>query len=396
MRVVETSIMTSWKADRLEQLPPYLFVAIDRKKRAAAAAGKDVIDLGIGDPDQPTPAFVVESMSRAIRDPKNHRYPSGAGGVEFREACASFFERRYGIRLDVDTQITALIGSKEGIGHLPLAIVNPGERVLIPDPGYPVYTSATIFAGGVPQVMPLSADRGWLPDLEAIDSETAQASKIMFLNYPNNPTAASAPLSFFQRAVEFAQEHGILIAHDAAYGEVFFETKPPSILEVRGAERCAIEFHSLSKTFCMTGWRIGFAVGNPEAIAALAKVKDNLDSGPFGAIQQAAAEALRHSDHVDVRATVDEYRERRDVAVRGLLAMGLAVDKPEASFYVWVRCPDGHTSMDFATRLLEEAAVVVIPGVGFGPWGEGYFRIALTVDSRRIAEAMERIARVSW
>jgi LL-diaminopimelate aminotransferase len=385
--------MSQWRANRLGQLPPYLFVDIDRKKREAIAAGKDVINLGIGDPDTPTHDFIVERMGREIQHGANHRYPLGTGMPEYIDACVQFLKRRFDVAID-RAQIKALIGTKEGIGHLPLAVVNPGETVLIPEPGYPVYTSATVFAGAKSHVMPLAAENGWLPDFDAIPSDVARASKLMFLNYPNNPTGATADLAFFERAVRFAREHDILLAHDAAYTEVFFDSRPPSALQVQGATDCVVELHSLSKSFNMTGWRIGFAAGNADAVAALAEVKDNLDSGQFNAIQLAGAEALVHYDHVSVRAMADLYRERRDAVLDGLAAMGVECDPPQASFYVWAKCPNGYTSLEFCAKVLSEAAVVVIPGNGFGARGEGYFRIALTVDVARMREAMDRMKSV--
>ncbi len=388
--------MTNWRAERLGQLPPYLFVEIDRKKKEAIAAGKDVINLGIGDPDSPTPEFIVERMSREIHDPANHSYPNGAGHPDFLDACVGFFDRRFGVTPDRTSEVTAVIGSKEAIGHLPLAVVNPGETVLVPDPGYPVYTSATIFAGAIPHLMPLRAGNGWLPDLDAIPAEVAAKARLMFLNYPNNPTGAVADVAFFEKAVAFARKHNILIAHDAAYSEVFFEVRPPSILQVDGAADVAVEFHSLSKSFNMTGWRIGFAVGNASVIAALKSVKDNVDSGQFNAIQRTAADALNHFDHVSVRAMIDLYRERRDIVTAALTECAVTVEKPGASFYVWAKCPIGYTSMDFISMVLDEVGVVLIPGNGFGNCGEGYFRIALTVDADRMREAMARIKTVSW
>lgn len=388
--------MTNWRADRLGQLPPYLFVEIDRKKKEAIAAGKDVINLGIGDPDSPTPDFIVERMAKEIRQSDNHRYPNGGGHPDFLDACVGYVDRRFGVEINRTSEITAVIGSKEAIGHLPLAVVNPGEVVLIPDPGYPVYTSATIFAGAVPYLMPLRADNNWLPDFDAIPADVADKAKLMFLNYPNNPTGAVADVAFFEKAVAFAKKHNILIAHDAAYSEVFFEVNPPSILQVNGAADCAVEFHSLSKSFNMTGWRIGFAIGNATAIAALKSVKDNVDSGQFNAVQLTAAEAISNFDHVSVRAMIDLYRERRDIVVAALTECAVTVEKPKASFYVWAKCPIGYTSMDFVAMVLEQVGVVMIPGNGFGTCGEGYFRIALTVDADRMREAMERIKTVSW
>jgi LL-diaminopimelate aminotransferase len=335
-------------------------------------------------------------MATAIRDPANHRYSLGAGAAAFRQCAAEFMQKRYGLTLDPNAHVLALIGSKEGIGHLPLAVVNPGERVLVPQPGYPVYAAASLLAGGVPCEMPLLADRGWRPDFDAVPKEVADGTKLMFLNYPNNPTGAVADLDFFGSAVAFARRHDILIAHDAAYGDVYFDQPPPSMLQVEGAIDNVIEFHSLSKTFNMTGWRIAFAVGNPDALAALGKIKDNVDSGPFCAIQQAAIEALNNTDHPSVRKTIYAYRLRRDLVVGALTDMGLRAETPQAGFYIWAGCPNGYTSMEFAAKLLDAAAVVVIPGSGFGAAGEGYFRIALTVDLDRTQEAMDRLRSVKW
>jgi len=389
-------ITLDWQASRLHELPPYLFVEIDRLKQQAVDAGKDVINLGIGDPDMPTPAIVVDALGRFSQNAENHRYPSGKGIGEFRTACASFMKRRFGCQLDPDKQITALIGSKEGIAHLPLAVVDPGQTVLIPEPGYPVYTASAIFAGGKPHVLPLDESDGWLVDFDRIAPAVADAAKLMFLNYPNNPTSGCADRAFFERAIAFAREHHVLIAHDAAYSEIYFESKPPSILEVDGAADHAVEFHSLSKTFNMTGWRIAFAAGNAGAIDALGRVKNNVDSGQFNAIQQAAVVALNDTDRRDVGRTIDSYRQRRDVVIPALRDMGITCDAPRASFYVWAKCPHGASSMVFATTVLEQAGVVVIPGSGFGQCGEGYFRIALTVPANRLREAMDRMKNVHW
>ena len=388
--------MGSYRSERMGLLPPYLFVEIDRRKSEAIEAGRDIIDLGVGDPDQPTPSFIIEAMASAIRDPANHTYALGIGKRGFREAVCGFFQRRYGVEIDTNREILALLGSKEGIGHLPTAVVNPGDVVLVPSPGYPVYTSGTIFAGGTTHVMPLCEDHGWLPVFEDIPADVCRKARLMFLNYPNNPTAACADLEFFERAVSFARKHDILIAQDAAYGELYYEKPPPSILQVEGARDVAIELHSFSKTFNMTGWRVGFAVGNADAIAALAAVKSNLDSGVFGAVQSAAIEAITHTDHVAVRAMIDLYRQRRDVIVDGLRAAGWSVPSPAATFYVWARCPSGNDSMATAARILDEVGVVVIPGVGFGETGEGYVRLALTVDIERSREVVRRIASISF
>ncbi len=382
------------RAERLNQLPPYLFLEIDRKKRAAIAAGRDVIDLGVADPDRPTPSFIIRRMQEAVADPKNHRYPFDEGVPEFRQEAAAWFARRFGVQLDPKTELITLIGSKEGIGHLPIGVVNPGDYVLVPQPGYPVYFSATVFAGGVPYIMDLREENHWLPDLDAIPADVRKRASLMYLNYPNNPTAATAPRAFFEKAVAFAKENDILIAQDMAYSEVYYGEPPMSILQIPGARDVAVEFHSLSKTFNMTGWRLGFVAGNADAVAAVAKVKSNLDSGQFNAIQWAGVEAYRYVDHVEVRAMQDLYRERRDILVEGLQKIGIRVRKPDATFYIWAACPKGIDSMSWVGRLLDEISVVVIPGIGFGKCAEGYFRAALTMDTNRIREAVERMAKL--
>ena len=383
-------------ADRLGRLPAYLFIEIDRKKREAIDAGREVIDFGVGDPDHPTPAFIVERMAEAVRDPTNHHYALGRGSLEYRRAVSEFFEKRYGVRLDPEAEVLALLGSKEGIGHLPLAIVNPGETVLIPEPGYPVYASGTILAGGVCHTMPLREENGWLPVLEDVPPEVRRRAKLMHLNYPNNPTGAVASLAFFEQAVAFARKHDIVIAQDAPYAELFFADPPPSILQVAGANEVCIEFHSFSKTFSMTGWRLAFAVGNPEVLTALAKVKSNLDSGVFGAVQQAGIAALGGLDQPQIKDQMETYRRRRDLLVDGLRSAGWPVTTPQATFYVWAKLPAGCESMWASSRILDEADVVVVPGAGFGPCGEGFVRFAMTVSEERTAQAVERIARLSW
>jgi len=382
------------KTQRLQALPPYLFIEIDKKKRALLQAGKDVINLGVGDPDLPTHKFIIDEMAKAIYDPKNHRYPFDEGVPAYRKAAAAFMQRRFGVSADADTQILTTIGSKDGISHIPLAVINPGDMVLVPQPGYPVYNSGAIFAGGQVHVMPLAAKNHFLPDFEAIPEHIRQQTKLVWLNYPNNPTAASAPLSFYQHVVELAHRYGWIIASDLAYGEVYFEEPPPSILQVPGAMDVAIEFHSLSKSFNMTGWRIGWAVGNSQVLAALAQVKGNMDSGQFNAIQVAGAAALNNYDHPDVKNQMAIYRRRRDVLCDGLIKLGWRMDKPTAGFFCWVPIPAGRSSMEVCSRLLDEAHVVTVPGGGFGPAGEGFLRMALTVDESRLAEAVTRIGRL--
>lgn len=388
--------MSTWQAERLTKLPPYLFVEIDRKKRLAKEQGRDVIDFGIGDPDQPTPDFIVEVLKQAAADPANHTYPMGVGSADFRQAAADYVARRFGVQLDVATEVLALIGSKEGIGHLPTAILNPGQVGLIPEPGYPVYNAGTIFAGGTCHSMPLREENGWLPVLEDIPRDIRANAAVMFLCYPNNPTAACAPISFYEKVVQFAREYNILIAHDLAYGEIYFGDPPPSILQVDGAKDVAIEFHSLSKTFNMTGWRIAFAVGNENALASLAKVKANVDSGPFTAIQTAGVAALQGIDRPEVKEQVAIYKRRRDVLLTGLSEAGWPAASSQATFFAWTKCPASQDSMTVASRILEEADVVVIPGAGFGRYGEGYVRFALTVNEDRTREAVDRIKRMTW
>jgi len=384
------------KAKRIEQLPPYLFAEIDRKKEEMRKRGMDLIDLGIGDPDLPTPEPIIERLNRASRDPKNHHYPSYEGMIEFRTAVARWFERRFGVLLDPQTEVLTLIGSKEGIAHIPLAFVNPGDYVLVPSPGYPVYRVATLFAGGIPYMMPLLKENGFLPKLSEIPGEIAERSKLLFINYPNNPTSAIAERPFFEEVVAFAKKYEVIVCHDAAYSELAFEDyRPLSFLQIEGAKEVGIEFHSLSKTFNMTGWRIGFAVGHPDIISGLGKVKTNIDSGLFQAIQEAGMEALQRYD-TPIPNLIRIYEGRRDVMVKGLREVGLEVEVPKATFYLWIRVPRGYTSAQFATLLMEQAGLVVTPGNGFGEAGEGYFRIALTVDESRLRQAVERLKKVNF
>ena len=382
------------QSDRLKALPPYLFAEIDRKKKAAIAAGRPVINLGVGDPDTPTPRFIIEAMQRAVEDPATHQYALDRGDARFRETIARWFQKRFGVRLDPATEILPAQGSKETLSHLPLAVMDPGDVGLSPDPGYPVYNSSIQFAGGTVVRFPITADRHYLPDLAAFDPKALGRAKIIYLNYPNNPTAAAAPLGFYEEAVAWARKHNILIAQDAAYSEVYFEEPPASILEVPGAKDVALEFHSCSKTFNMTGWRVGWVAGNAEAIASLVQIKSNMDNGVFGAIQRAGAAALEGYDRPEIHALRAMYRRRRDVLIRALETAGLEVNRPEATFYVWTTCPKGLDSTTFAARLLEEADIVATPGIGYGPHGEGYVRFALCVDEALLAEAAERIKRL--
>lgn len=378
-------------ADRLKRLPPYLFAEIDRKKREVRARGVDVIDLGIGDPDLPTPPHIIQALKTAAEDPENHRYPSYEGLPAFRQAVADWYAKRFNVRLDPEQEVLTLVGSKEGTAHMPLAFVNPGDVVLVPDPGYPVYAAGTWFAGGEVHWMPLRRENRFLPDLSAIPGDVARRAKLMYLNYPNNPTAAVATRDFFARVVSFARSHGILVCHDLMYSELKFDGfEPPSILEIEGARDVAVEFHSLSKTYSMTGWRLGFCVGNAKAVGGLGQVKTNVDSGVFQAVQYAGIAALTGSHELaeQYRRT---YQQRRDIVIAGLKALGWDVDVPKGTFFVWAPVPGGLDSRRFATRLLEEVGVVVTPGVGFGPSGEGFYRIALTVPEARLAEAMKRL-----
>lgn len=383
-------------AQRIKELPPYLFAEIDRMRREAAARGMDLIDLGVGDPDLPTPQEIVQRAMAAVADPGNHRYPSYEGMLSFREAAASYMKKRFGVEVNAETEVVSLIGSKEGIAHLPLAFINPGDLALVPSPGYPVYGTATLFAGGESYFMPLLKQNGFLPDLEAVPQEVRNKAKLMFLNYPNNPTAAVADEAFFSEAVKFAQRHGIILCHDAAYAEVYYnEAKPASLLQIPGSKEVAVEFHSLSKTYNMTGWRLGFVCGNRQVVAALGKIKTNIDSGVFQAIQVAGAYALS-ADQSSAARMRQVYQERRDLLVDGLRKAGLKVDPPAATFYLWVPVPEGYTSSSFTAHLLNASGIVSTPGVGFGQAGEGYVRMSLTVATDRIKEAAERIQTCSF
>jgi LL-diaminopimelate aminotransferase len=375
-------------ADRLSSLPPYLFARIDAMKAEKARSGADIIDLGVGDPDLPTPPHVVEALCAAARDPANHHYPSYAGMPAFREAVAGWYNRRFGVELDAASEVLALMGSKDGIAHVPEAFVNPGDVVLAPSPGYPVYRTSTLFAEGALHELPLEAENGFLPDLDAVPADVAKRAKLLFVNYPNNPTAAVAPPSFYDEVVAFAREHEVIVVSDNAYSEIAYGGyRAPSFLETDGAREVGVEMHSLSKTYNMTGWRIGMAVGNAEVLAGLGRVKTNVDSGVFDAVQHAAIAALSGPQDC-VADACRVYEERRDVLVKGLGSLGYDVAAPRATFYVWLPVDD---SMAFAARLLDEAAIVATPGVGFGPHGEGYVRFALTRPVERIEEALSRM-----
>jgi LL-diaminopimelate aminotransferase len=383
-------------ATRIKTLPPYLFAAIDKMKQEAIARGVDIINLGIGDPDLPTPAPIIDALAQAAKNPKHHQYPSYEGLLAFRAAVADWYKRRFHVTLNPADEVLTLIGSKEGIGHVPLAFVDPGDVVLVPSPGYPVYPVGTSFAGGVAHIMPLTKANGFLPNLDAIPKDVAAKAKLMWLNSPNNPTSVVMTKEYFKRVVEFAREHQVIVCHDAAYSEIYYDGKrPSSFLEVEGAKDVGVEFHSLSKTYNMTGWRIGFAVGHKEVLAGLGKVKSNLDSGVFEAVQAAGVTALGLDESVTdgIRKI---YQERRDTLVPGLKMLGLEVDPPAAAFYVWVAVPKGYTSTSFTAHLLEKAGIVTTPGNGFGSPGEGYIRMTLCTSKERLAEAVERIKRAGF
>ena len=380
-------------ASRVEKIPPYLFVEISRKIAAKRAEGIEVISFGIGDPDLATPDHVLDALRETAGDLPNHRYPESDGLPEFRKATADWYQRRFGISLDPDSEVISLIGAKEGIGHAALCFIEPGDIALVPDPGYPVYSVGTWFAGGECHWMPLKEENGWLPDLDAIPEDAARQAKVMWLNYPNNPTGAIADLGYFKEVVDFAKAYDIAVMHDACYTDVTFDGyRHPSFLEVPGAMDVGVEFHSLSKTYNMTGWRLGMAVGNAEMINALLIVKSNLDSGVPQAIQHMGIEALNTSDEwIDERNAV--YQRRRDKVLAALANIGLETDPPKASLYVWARIPEGYTSGEFAEALLDQCDIVVTPGAGYGPSGEGYIRFSLTIDDEQLEEGLDRIAR---
>jgi LL-diaminopimelate aminotransferase len=377
-------------AKRIATLPPYLFAELDRKLAAKREQGVDVISLGVGDPDLPTPPHIVEALQEAVDDPATHRYPSYYGALEFRSTVAAWYGRRFGVAIDPETEVMALIGSKEGIGHIAFAFLDPGDEALIPDPGYPVYGVSTRLAGGTPVSLPMPAQSGFLPDLDA--APVSERTRALWLNFPTNPTAAVADLGMFERSVAFAREHDLLLLHDAAYSEITFDGYvAPSPLQVPGAKDVTLEFGSASKFYNMTGWRIGWVVGSAEAIRALGIVKTNLDSGQFTAIQRAAIAALEGpEEHLDRLRAI--YQGRRDLVIGTLNGLGWSLKSPLGSCYVWVPVPEGHTSISFSDRLLDEAGVFVAPGSGYGDRGEGFVRFSLTVPDDRLTEAMDRLA----
>ncbi|MFN3360693.1 MAG: pyridoxal phosphate-dependent aminotransferase [Pseudanabaenaceae cyanobacterium] len=380
-------------AKRLDKIPPYLFAELDRKRNELTAKGVDIINMGVGDPDKPTPDHVVQAMIKAVQDPRNHNYPPYQGTRAYREAAAAFMARRFGVTgLDPDTQIVSSIGSKEAIHNIFLAFVEPGDYVLIPDPAYPVYRTSTIFAGGEYYTMPLLPENNFLPDLDRIPVEVAQRAKLLWVNYPNNPTGAIASLEFFQELVDFCRRYEILLCHDHAYAEMAYDGyKPPSVLQVPGAIDVAVEFHSCSKSYNMTGWRVGFVAGCTTGIKGLGQVKTNVDSGVFKAIQEAAIVAFETKEE-DLQNLMAVYQRRRDLVVEGLNKLGWQLTPPKATLYVWVPVPQGYTSTEFATLLLEKCGIIVPPGNGYGSAGEGFFRIALTVEDERILTAFDRMA----
>jgi LL-diaminopimelate aminotransferase len=386
--------MSFINAARLEKLPPYLFIEIDRKKKEAIDRGVDIISLGVGDPDLPTPPFIVEALYKAAQDKANHQYPFGSGLLKYREAIARWFLSRFSVKLDPKDQIAAIIGSKEAIGHFPLGILNPGDVCLMPSPGYPVYHAGTLFAGGESYFLPLLEENNFLPDLDAVPAEVLKKSKLLWINSPQNPTTTVADRAFFEKVVAFAKKNNIIVANDAAYSEIYYDGKKPmSLLEVPGAMDVCIEFHSLSKTFNMTGWRIGFAVGNRDLVKVLTTVKENYDSGVFNAIQYAAIAGLEAPPKVtdDIRAI---YQDRRDYFAAGLRELGWKFKMPEAAFYFWVKVPNGMSSAEWCGKLLDEAGVIVTPGNGMGKAGEGYFRMTVTVEKERLKEALERFSKI--
>lgn len=381
-------------AARLQKLPPYLFAQLEKKIADKKAAGIDVISLGIGDPDTPTPETVVRAMQEHVANPNTHQYPSNRGRESFRHGIAAFYATRFGVELDPATEIIPALGAKEAIANINLAFLDPGDVVLASDPGYPVYTNGPIIAGAEPVSMPLVPELGFQPDLNAIPTDVAERAKLLYVNYPNNPTGAVIEDDFFTRLVAFAQKHDILVVHDNAYSEITFDGyRAPSFLETPGAKDVGIEVFSLSKTYNMTGWRSGAVVGNADLVAAYWQLKTNIDSGMFEAIQEASVAALV-SDQSSVAQMCEIYRRRRDVLVDALRAIGMDVNAPKGTIYLWTRVPDGHTSASFAELVLEEAAVVISPGAAYGPSGEGFVRMSLTVDDARLNEAADRIAKL--
>jgi LL-diaminopimelate aminotransferase len=381
-------------AARLGKIPPYLFAEIDRKVQEKKRAGVDVISLGIGDPDLPTPKRIVNVLQEAAADPANHRYPSYFGLAELREAIAGWYSERSGVSLDPSTEILPTLGSKDGIAHVPLALVDPGDVVLAPDPGYTVYTTGALMAGAEPYIMPLTAANHWLPDLDAIPDDIAERARLMWLNYPNNPTAAVADREFLERAVAFCKRHDIVLCHDAPYSEIAFDGyRPLTLFEIPGAKDIGLEFHSFSKTFNMTGWRIGWVCGRADLVGFIGQLKTNIDSGIFQAVQWAAIEALNGGEQ-ETRAANEVYAKRHKLVANTLNELGWSIKPPRATFYVWAPVPEGYDSIGFASHVLDEVGVNITPGVGFGAHGEGYFRLSVTAPDARLEEAMARMRKL--
>jgi LL-diaminopimelate aminotransferase len=377
---------------KLEALPPYIFIELDRKKKAAREEGRDVIDLGIGDPDRPTPRRIIDKFAESVNKPSNHQYPIGRGSRVFKQAVIEWMEKRFDVGLD-EKEVMCLIGAKDGITHLPLAFVNPGDIVLVPDPGYPGYTSGTILAGGVPFPLPLKQENNFLPDLAKLPEELLKLTKILWLNYPNNPTSATADYQFYEEMISYAEKYDFIIAQDAPYSEIYFGQPPISMLQIQGAKEHCVEFYSMSKTYNMTGWRIGFAAGGEKIINGLGKVKENMDSGTFSAIQEVSAWTLMNCDEeaAEIRGL---YRRRAEIFSKGLKDMGYEVLEPKATLYLWVKVPGNYNSMTFCAKVLDEADIVITPGIGFGKSGDKYFRIALTVEEPLIHKSLERLKKV--
>jgi len=379
------------EADRVKNLPAYLFARIEKLIEEKREKGIDVISLGIGDPDMPTPDYIINELKKEADNSANHQYPSSVGMLSYRQAVADWYKNRFGVELDPKSEVVSLVGSKEGIGHISWCYLNPGDVVLVPDPGYPVYSGGAILAGAHPYYMPLKEENNFLPDLSAIPVDVAQKAKMMFINYPNNPTGATADEVFYKEIVAFAKQYNILVCHDAAYSEISFDGyKPISFMQVPGAKDVGIEFHSVSKTFNMTGWRIGWAVGHPDVVDALGRLKSNVDSGQFQAVQYAAIKGLTGpNDFIDKMCGV--YQERRDILVDALNEMGWKLAKPKGTFYVWAPVPKGYSSESFAEAVLDKTGIVITPGTGYGAEGAGYFRIALTVPKDRMLDAVDRL-----
>ncbi len=377
---------------RVENLPPYLFVEINRKIAEKKAKGEEVISFAIGDPDIPTPPHIIDRLCRAAQEPASHHYPETAGLPELCQAIAGWYEGRFGVSLDADKEVLPLIGSKEGIAHIAFCFIDPGDTALVPDPGYPVYSVSTMLAGGRPYYMPLKEERDFLPDLDRIPAYILKTAKLLWINYPNNPTSAVADLDFFNKVVKFARQHDLVVCHDGPYSEVAFDGyQPVSFMQAEGAMEVGVEFHSLSKTYNMTGWRIGMVVGNATMVDALKRLKSNMDSGIPQAIQYAAIEALTASqDCIQEHNAI--YQRRRDLVIEMLNKIGLEARVPKASLYIWAKVPEGYTSMDFAADLLEKVGIAVIPGVGYGKNGEGYVRLSLTIPDATLVKGLSRLA----